>query len=252
MRLTALVGAILVGTILLIGVLVSGLTAMPRIVDSAGTGPVSSASSRVSVVENGPSGGDSVGLTEDRRWIRGVSSSAVTVQIIPRRVDAAAIVAAELAIPPRRPAPTSVPPTPTPPPRGPLSFHEQPLGPSVPDRIRRWEDLIVRHARTYNLDPALLAALMQTESGGDPHALSGAGAVGLMQVLHGSFDPEENVESGARILARNLAMFGRVDLALAAYNAGPGNVREHGGIPPFEETHLHVSRTLAHYEAFRA
>jgi len=110
----------------------------------------------------------------------------------------------------------------------------------------------MRHARTHDLDPALLAALMQTESGGDPHALSIAGAVGLMQVLHGSFDPEENVESGARILARNLAMFGRIDLALAAYNAGPGSVREHGGIPPFEETHLHVSRTLAHYEAFRA
>jgi soluble lytic murein transglycosylase-like protein len=122
----------------------------------------------------------------------------------------------------------------------------------VPVQIRRWEPLILKAARKYDVDPALLAALMMTESSGRPDAVSAAGAIGLMQVLDGPTDPEANVDLGAKMLSAHLRRFGAIDLALAAYNAGPGNVVEHGGVPPFEETRNHVARTLASYTAWRA
>ena len=126
------------------------------------------------------------------------------------------------------------------------------LGPRVPPAIRRWSPLIQEAAAEHDLDPLLLAALMQTESGGDPNAVSPANAIGLMQIVDGPADPAANVDAGARMLAENLERFGRLDVALAAYNAGPGNVLEHGGIPDWPETRAHISRTLAAYDAFRA
>jgi soluble lytic murein transglycosylase-like protein len=124
------------------------------------------------------------------------------------------------------------------------------LGQGVPAAIRRWEPLILRYAKRHGLDPRLLAALMQTESGGDPNARSSAGAVGLLQLLDGPTDPEENIAAGAALFAQHLRTFGDLDLALAAYNAGPAAVRIHGGVPPYDETRWHLYLTRYWYWAF--
>ncbi len=62
-------------------------------------------------------------------------------------------------------------------------------------------------------------------------------------------DPLQNLDGGARYLATQLNSFGRIDFALAAYNAGPGNVQKYGGIPPFEETQNYVRRISGYYDA---
>lgn len=133
-----------------------------------------------------------------------------------------------------------------------LTLGDARLGERVPASIRRWEPLIARAARKHDLDPSLIAALMQTESGGNPNAVSSANAIGLLQVLNGPFDPEANIDQGAAMLAGHIKRFGNLNLALAAYNAGPGAVIQYGGVPPYDETYNHVTRTLASYAAFRA
>ena len=124
------------------------------------------------------------------------------------------------------------------------------LGVAVPLAVRRWEELIVAAAARSGLDPNLVAALMMTESGGDPNAISPAGAVGLMQIMGGPRDPAVNVDQGATILAGHVARFGRHDLALAAYSAGAGAVERYGGIPPYRETRDHVFRVLVRHELY--
>lgn len=113
-------------------------------------------------------------------------------------------------------------------------------GSRVPAQVRRWAYLIVPAARKYHLNPNLIAAVMTMESNGDPQALSGSDARGLMQILHGPWDPASNVDMGAQMLAGFYAQFGNWPLALAAYNAGPGAVIEYGGIPPYRETRDYV------------
>jgi len=100
------------------------------------------------------------------------------------------------------------------------------------DRILRWAEFIQNAAEKYGLEPALIAAVMEQESGGDPRAVSPAGAVGLMQLMPSTarglgvnpLDPAQNIDGGARYLAIQLRTFGDLTLALAAYNAGPANV----------------------------
>ena len=133
-----------------------------------------------------------------------------------------------------------------------MPYVEKKLGADVPARIRKYEELIQRYARQYNVDPNFVAAVITTESGGDPDAVSPKNAIGLMQVLDGPFDPEENIARGTETLARWLKYFRQTDLALAAYNAGPGNVLRYDGVPPFSETHTHISRTLKSYAAYTA
>jgi hypothetical protein len=132
----------------------------------------------------------------------------------------------------------------------PMPYVETPLGRDVPSRIRRYEALIQRAARRYNVDPNFVAAVMMTESGGYPNVVSPKNAVGLMQVLGGPLDPEANIGAGTQLLARWLTYFGDAELALAAYNAGPGNVLRYRGVPPFPETRNHIARTMTRYAAY--
>jgi soluble lytic murein transglycosylase-like protein len=115
--------------------------------------------------------------------------------------------------------------------------------------------MIERAARQYNLRPDLLRAMVQVESGGNPRAVSPKGAMGLLQLMPGTaaglgvddpFDPQQNLDAGARYLRMQLDRFhGDERLAVAAYNAGPGAVLRHNGIPPYAETQGYVSRVLA-------
>ena len=112
-------------------------------------------------------------------------------------------------------------------------------------------DLFVKAGAKYGVSPKLLAAVAKVESGYNPQAVSRVGARGLMQLMpstarglgiHDSFDPEQAIDGGAKLLARNLREFKSVPLALAAYNAGGGAVHRYGGIPPFAETQAYVPK----------
>lgn len=111
----------------------------------------------------------------------------------------------------------------------------------------------------HDVEPLLLAAVAKIESAFDPTAISPAGAQGLMQFMPATaaemgvdpFDPTSAVDGAARYLRRELDRFGSVELALAAYNAGPGAVQRHGGIPPFAETQRYVEKVLNALESYR-
>ena len=127
---------------------------------------------------------------------------------------------------------------------------------------KRLLPLVADAARTYQLDEALLHAVISTESGYEPRAVSPKGAIGLMQVMPATgkrygatnlSDPAVNIRAGARYLRDLLVMFNQdKKLALAAYNAGENAVLRHGRkIPPYRETIQYVPRVLALYERFR-
>lgn len=115
-------------------------------------------------------------------------------------------------------------------------------------------ELIERIAQEEGVDQALVRAVVQVESGGNPNAVSPKGAMGLMQLMprtaeamgvQDPFDPEQNLRGGVRLLRGLLQEFGDVRLALAAYNAGGPAVRRYGGIPPYAETQKFVQRVMA-------
>jgi soluble lytic murein transglycosylase-like protein len=120
-----------------------------------------------------------------------------------------------------------------------------------------FDGVIDRAAQRHELDPALLSAVVERESNYDPHAVSKAGAMGLMQLMPDTarglgvrdpFDPAQNVEGGATYLRGLIDRYhGRLDFALAAYNAGPGAVDHYGGVPPYAETRAYVQGILGAY-----
>lgn len=119
-------------------------------------------------------------------------------------------------------------------------------------------DAIEETADRHRVDALLLAALVEAESSFLPDAVSPVGAVGLTQVMPATAqwlgqrgdltDPDSNLDVGARYLSRLLRRFdGDLELALAAYNAGPTNVLRYGGVPPFRETRNYVKKVLSIY-----
>ena len=110
----------------------------------------------------------------------------------------------------------------------------------------------------YNVDVKLLKAIAHAESNFNPNATSSSGAMGVMQLMPSTakslgitdaYNAYDNIMGGAKVIAEHLANYnGDVSLALAAYNAGSGNVAKYGGVPPFTETQNYIKKVLAYYE----
>ena len=120
----------------------------------------------------------------------------------------------------------------------------------------KFDKLIVEAAKKFDVDAALVSAVIKAESDFNPREVSNKGARGLMQLMPGtalrygvtdSYDPAANVYGGVRYLRWLLQTFeGNADLAVAAYNAGEGNVWEYNGVPPFRETINYINRIAKH------
>lgn len=127
--------------------------------------------------------------------------------------------------------------------------------------IRSYDDVIAEAARRNGLSSSLLKAVIHVESYFNPRAVSKKGAMGLMQIMpenlealniNDPFDPWENIMGGARYFKAMLERFsGQLDLALAAYNAGPTVVEKYNDIPPFPETRLYVRKVMNVFRIYR-
>ncbi len=133
---------------------------------------------------------------------------------------------------------------------------------SVSSENKPLEAIIHRAANRYEVESALIKAIIKVESGYDPRAISHRGAKGLMQLMPRTaralgvkniFDPEHNINGGVKYFKRLLNRFnGRVKLALAAYNAGITNVRKYNGVPPFRATRRYIQKVFKYYHHYKA
>ena len=127
-------------------------------------------------------------------------------------------------------------------------------------RTKKWDFLVSDAAERYDVDKNLVFAIIAQESGGNPYAISRAGAKGLMQLMDStaremgvrhSFNPGENIDGGVKYFRKMLDQFdGDIKLALASYNAGPAAVKKYNGIPPYSETQNYVDSVLRLRERF--
>ncbi len=117
-------------------------------------------------------------------------------------------------------------------------------------------EMVTEAAQKYRVDPGLVSAVAEAESGGDQSAVSSAGAIGVMQLMPQTakalgvdpYDTKQNIEGGAKYLRQMLDRFdGDVTKAVAAYNAGPNAVKKYGGVPPYRETQSYVEHVLDLY-----
>lgn len=129
------------------------------------------------------------------------------------------------------------------------------------DSNRSYLDIIRRHASSYQLEEALVKAVIKVESDYQPRVVSQKGAQGLMQLIpetardlnvNNPFDPYENIRGGSEYLRKMLDLFNDdVELALAAYNSGPSTVKRYGGIPPYDETRNYVKKVKHYLDYYR-
>lgn len=132
---------------------------------------------------------------------------------------------------------------------------------AIAQRADRYGDMINTYSEKYQVSPHLVRAVITEESCFNNKALSPVGAQGLMQLMPDTakwlgvedpHDPAQNVRAGIRYLASLQKEFDNLELALAAYNAGPGNVRRYNGVPPFAETQAYVVKVQSHYRRYEA
>ena len=122
------------------------------------------------------------------------------------------------------------------------------------------DEIITEIAYKFAIEASLVKAIIRAESNCNPNAVSSKGAQGLMQLMPGTarelnvtrpFDPRENIIGGVKYIKGLLASYGDLRLALAAYNAGPGNVEKFAGIPPYRETINYVKKVIRYYKKFK-
>lgn len=165
---------------------------------------------------------------------------------------------------------------PSPPPLGPSNPLKplnalNALNPSIPSfssigsdssiDSKNFESFIIEFAKKYEIDSALIKAMIRAESGFNPYAISRKGAKGLMQLMPETalrmnvsnvFNPKENIEGGVRYFKYLLSLFNNdIRLSLAAYNAGENIVAQLGTIPPYRETVDYVRRVLNYYRSYK-
>jgi soluble lytic murein transglycosylase-like protein len=128
------------------------------------------------------------------------------------------------------------------------------------DRLEKYEEIITRAAKKFNVDKGIIKSIIAAESYANPKAVSRTGAKGLMQLMDktadslgvkNSFDPEENIMGGTKFIKHLLKKYESIDLALAAYNAGPSNVEKYNGVPPFKETQNYIKRIKQFYSVLQ-
>ncbi len=148
-------------------------------------------------------------------------------------------------------------------PEAPNIVEEPPVVQAPPPRKSahtRFDSIIHTAAARYQVDPAIVKAIILAESSYNPKAVSKAGARGLMQLMpatakelgvQNSFNPEQNIHGGVKYFKQLLVQFdGDVKLALAAYNAGCGRVMEYQGIPPFKDTKYYIKKVLEYHRQY--